>query len=59
MGGAIGDREEWTGLVFLTASMPVLTRTTLEFGLEQMLFSDSWSTRTSRRRVDRTTSATD
>ena len=40
MGGVIDERQEWTRLLYLTASMPALTRTTLELGLEQMLFSD-------------------
>jgi hypothetical protein len=40
MGGVIGERKEWTKLAFLTFTLPVLRRTELQWGLEQMLFSD-------------------
>jgi hypothetical protein len=40
MGGVIGDRKGWTRLGFLTFRLPVMRRTELQWGLEQMLFSD-------------------
>jgi hypothetical protein len=40
MGGVIGERQEWTRLFFLTFTLPVLRRTELQWGVEQMLFSD-------------------
>lgn len=40
MGGFVGDRKEWTKLGFLTFTLPVLRRTELQWGLEQMLFDD-------------------
>ncbi|MEW6754881.1 MAG: hypothetical protein AB1505_28450, partial [Candidatus Latescibacterota bacterium] len=39
-GVGIGAREEWAGILFLTAKYPLLRRTVVEMGVEQMLLAD-------------------
>ena len=41
MGGVRPVRDQWTGLFFLTLEFPVLRRTTIETGIEQLFFRDS------------------
>ena len=41
MGGVRPVRDQWTGLFFLTFEFPVLRRTTIETGIEQLFFRDS------------------
>ena len=40
MGGVREKREQWTRMLFLTVSLPVLHHTQLQWGLEQLYFSD-------------------
>ena len=41
MGGVRPVRDQWTGMLFLTLEFPVLRRTTIEMGIEQLFFRDS------------------
>ena len=41
MGGVRPERDQWTGLFFLTCEFPILRRTTIEMGLEQLFFRDA------------------
>jgi len=40
MGGVRSERKQWAGIFFLTFEFPILHRTIIETGLEQMIFKD-------------------